>query len=44
VPAVYAGSERRARLARAHDLLVRWGLAIGLTISRRSCPAASSSG
>ncbi len=26
VPAVYAGSERRARLARAHDLLVRLGL------------------
>ncbi|ENY58227.1 macrolide transporter ATP-binding /permease protein, partial [Klebsiella pneumoniae subsp. pneumoniae KpMDU1] len=26
VPAVYAGSERRARLARAHELLVRLGL------------------
>ena len=26
VPAVYAGRERRARLARAHDLLVRLGL------------------
>ncbi|MDP1368959.1 macrolide ABC transporter permease/ATP-binding protein MacB, partial [Klebsiella pneumoniae] len=26
VPAVYAGSERRARRARAHELLVRLGL------------------
>ncbi|VTM42581.1 macrolide export ATP-binding/permease MacB [Klebsiella quasipneumoniae] len=26
VPAVYAGSERRARLARAHELLLRLGL------------------
>lgn len=40
VPAVYAGSERRARMScwRA------WGLAIAPTISRRSCPAANSSG
>jgi ABC-type lipoprotein export system ATPase subunit len=44
VPAVYAGAERKARLARAHELLVRLGLGDGLNISLRSSPAASSSG
>ncbi len=44
VPAVYAGSERRARLARAHELLVRLGWASAPTINRHSCPAVSSSG
>ncbi|MCS6067283.1 hypothetical protein LNO81_08885 [Klebsiella variicola subsp. variicola] len=44
VPAVYAGRERRARLARALICWCVWEAAIGLTISRRNCPAASSSG
>ncbi|STW18548.1 macrolide export ATP-binding/permease MacB [Klebsiella pneumoniae] len=44
VPAVYAGSERRARLARAHELLVRLGLGRArrlstVTVVRRSAAA-----
>ncbi len=44
VPAVYAGSERRARLARAHELLVRLGLGERADYQPHSCPAVSSSG
>ena len=43
VPAVYAGSERRARLA-LMSCWCGWGWASAPTINRHSCPAVSSSG
>jgi macrolide transport system ATP-binding/permease protein len=44
VPAVYAGAERKARLAGPMSCWFGWGWATGLNISLRSSPAASSSG
>ncbi len=43
VPAVYAGTERKARLARAKELLTRLGLGDRSEYQPRSSPAASSS-
>lgn len=43
VPAVYAGSERRARRA-LMSCWCGWGWASAPTINRHSCPAVSSSG
>ncbi|MFQ9621862.1 MAG: hypothetical protein ACLR17_05605 [Enterobacteriaceae bacterium] len=42
VPAVYAGAERKARLARPMSCWFGWGWATELNISLRSSPAASS--
>ncbi len=44
VPAVYAGSERRARWRALMSCWCGWGWASAPTINRHSCPAVSSSG